>query len=54
MSSKTGVPFRWAHSGREAPSVRIRFFGVRGIEGMGEFLHVRSTLVCSFFLYASR
>ena len=31
---------------REAPSVRIGFFGVHDIEGMAELLLVCSTLTC--------
>ena len=46
LSGSTEVLFRRVHLTREAPSVRIKLFGVRDIEGMGEFFSVRSTLVC--------
>ena len=41
------VPFRWVHLAREAPSVRIGFFGVRNIESMGEFCSIRRTITSS-------
>ena len=35
------MPFRRAHLAQEAPSVRIGFFGVRNIEGIGKLFFVR-------------
>ena len=35
LPSRTKVPFRLAHLAREVPTLRIRLFGIRDIEGMG-------------------